>query len=634
MCGILGGHWCTPPSDLEEKLRIGLKSMAHRGPDDTGVLVRHTDRGVLALGHNRLKIIDLSDSARQPMVSIDGRYALQFNGEIYNYLELRKELVDLGVEFRTDSDTEVLLNAWAYWSVDCLDRFVGMFAFAVTDFEDNTITCVRDAFGIKPFYYYLDEKNSNFSFSSEIAPLLNLRGASSSLNSQRAYDYLVHGTQDFDDETFVDNIHHLRPAGILKISLLSNTILNDRKWWRPNIHQPSTLNYSDATEALRDIFLRSMKLHLTSDVPIGAALSGGIDSSAIVCAMRHIEPSMDIKTFSYISSDISNSEEKWVDVVNQHVNAQAHKIRVSPKEISLDLNKLMKCQGEPFCSTSMYAQFRVFQKAREKNVPVILEGQGADEILAGYSGYPGQRLRSLYEERRFLSMIQFAQAWKKWGGRELKSPWVSFLGQLLPESIHHRLLRFSNTESGKHAWLKNSELRKMGVTLKTPWMGREPKNRRKRVLEALSFSLTGHELPSLLRFGDRNAMHFSIENRVPFLTREMVEFLFTLPENFLISDSGETKCIFRDAMKGIVPDEILRRRDKIGFATPMNNWMKGILPSIRSDISRNTSLKFVDKELLLNELDTVISSAAFFPGNLWRVINLYKFAELSNLKDS
>jgi len=389
MCGILGVFTNEISENFEYNFQKSLKLLNHRGPDDSGLNIFTTNGGILAIGQTRLSIIDLTSSGHQPMQTDDGRYSIVFNGEIYNYIELREELKKEGYIFKTNSDTEVLLNAWIEWGLDGVVKYNGMFSFAVYDVLNNSITLVRDAFGIKPLFYCLND--NKLYFSSEINALISLLPSAPNLNYQQAYNYLVWGKYDNDEQTFYKNIYHLKPSHSLTIKLKDyvdgkKSMLPERWWW-PSIKEQD-ISFNVAAKKVREIFLENIRLQLRSDVSIGAALSGGIDSSAIVCAIRYLEPEMPIHTFSYISDDESISEEKWVDIINNYVDAISHKVKAGSDDLIQNLDKLIKTQGEPFGSSSIYAQYKVFETVREAGITVILDGQGADELFAGYSGYP------------------------------------------------------------------------------------------------------------------------------------------------------------------------------------------------------------------------------------------------------
>lgn len=628
MCGILGGWWSDEPDDIKAKFSVTLDSLVHRGPDDRGVWSGRIRQGYLALGHRRLSIIDLSPAGHQPMNSQDGRYTLVLNGEIYNYRELRQELEGKGHHFVSNSDSEVLLVAWSVWGTSCLPHLIGMFAFTVYDRVASTLTCVRDAFGIKPLFYAHD--GDKFLFASELPALLQLRAGHDKLNWQRAYDYLIYGIQDYGFDTFVTGISHVPPAHLVRLNLDDPTEPEVERWRQPDITQKTNLSFCDAADALRGLFLESVRLHLRSDVPLGAALSGGIDSSALVCAMRHLDPDMPIHTFSFISSECDWSEEMWVDIVNAHVGAQVHKVLVKPNDLSRDLVDLIQTQGEPFCTTSMYAQYRVFQEARQHGITVVLEGQGADELLAGYQGYAGQRMRSLLETVDIAGMFRFAAKWKQWPGREGQSAWRALVGQLIPDILYSTGMYVVGKDTCA-TYLDINELKNHGVSTRPYRFPRSRDGRGRRISEILSHAVTEGGLPSLLRYGDRNAMRFSIENRVPFLTPQLADFLLSLPEEYLISENGETKSLFRAAMRGIVPDVILNRSDKIGFETPMQSWILPMAPFIRDRLSETRLYPFLITEQMVTAFDSVISGKKSLNSQMWRMINLTWWAQHFNV---
>lgn len=602
MCGITGGWWSNPDQAVK-RVPLALKKIKHRGPDDDGFQLYPVGGAAVALGHTRLSIIDLSDAGHQPMHSRDGRWAIDFNGEVYNYRELRTELQAMGQSFSTDTDTEVLLAAWAQWGVACLPRLVGMFAFAVFDKTNATLTCVRDAFGIKPFFY--SAADGQFAFASELPALLELLPGKPALNWQRSYDYLVHGDYDSTPDTFFAGVHHLPSGHWMQINAATGHLTNPQRWWQPQAQERPGWRFDDAVEQVREQFLQNIRLHLRSDVPLGAALSGGIDSSAVVCAMRHLEPDMPIHTFSFIAHGSDVNEEHWVDRVNAHVGAIPHKVRVTSTELARDLDNMIRSQGEPFGSTSIYAQYRVFQLARENGITVTLDGQGADEMLAGYSGYPGQRLRSLLETGRLSDAWQFWNNWAEWPGRSRMQA-SKQLALVLSSGGLREILLFINGTKSVPRWIKPRPLLEQGVLLKQPRLLTETQTTGRRVIDELGMSLSKRGVSSLLRHGDRNSMLHSIESRVPFLTPEFANLLLSMPEDYLISPKGETKHVFRDAMRGIVPDDVLDRKDKIGFATPELDWLMGMADEVKSWLKEDLKLPFLNQSKVLMEFDEML----------------------------
>lgn len=630
MCGIVGAFWRRRPADAEQRLSNALDRLRLRGPDDRGVAIEERCGGALAFGHARLSVIDLSSAGHQPMHSADGRLALIFNGEIYNYRELRAELEARGAHFRTASDTEVLLTAWQVWGEDCLTRLDGMFAFAIHDRVSDRLTCCRDRFGIKPFFYVVDDEA--LLFGSTQAALVALRGQSPRVNWQRCYDYLVHGDYDSSDQTFVEGVRHLAPAHLIEFDLTRGEVARQRRWWAPTIDRRDDLSFAAAADAVRETFLDGVRLQLRSDVPVGAALSGGIDSSAVVCAMRAVAPAMDIKTFSYVASGTPLDEEPWADLVNAHVGAQANKVSADAGDLLRDLDDMLAAQEEPFGSTSIYAQYRVFRLARETGTVVTLDGQGADELLAGYSGYPGFRLLSLVERGELTRAHRFARDWARWPGRSYRLAMMELGRVAMPDQLYAAARKRSGRDF-RPPWLDVATFEAHGVKFREQRPARDPSARGRRVVEQLSKSLQERGLPALLRHADRNSMRFSVESRVPFLTGPLADLLLSLPEEYLISPLGETKSVFRAAMRGIVPDAILDRRDKIGFATPEQQWLTALAPQLRAKLATDLAgVSFLHADPLLAAFDAVIEGRQRFSWQLWRWFNFARWYSASGMR--
>ncbi len=622
MCGILGAFHAAPKAGIEQRIEAAMHALRHRGPDARGVEAYPVGSGAVHFGHARLSIIDLSEGGRQPMQRDDGRYAIVFNGEIYNYKELREELRALGCPFTSDSDTEVLLAAWATWGHACLARLVGMFAFALLDRQKATLTCVRDAFGIKPFFYA--QEDGGFVFASEAPALLALKSTEARPNWQRAYDYLVHGTYDTQEETFHEGVLHLAPGHLLVVNLATGAMGAPTAWWTPCITERADLRFEDAVEQVRALFLQSIRLHLRSDVPLGAALSGGVDSSAVVCAMRHVEPDLPIHTFSYIAAGSAVNEEKWVDLVNRHVDARAHKVVVTAQEMTRDLDDMIRAQGEPFGSMSIYAQYRVYQLAKEHGITVTLDGQGADEMLGGYVGFPGERVRSLLDTGHPGEAWTFLRQWSQWPGRSMGMGVRAALAEWSTGPLHEAM-RMAAGMNKTPDWIDAQVVRDMKLRERVGRFHSGADSSGRRMAAQMANMLTRHGLPALLRHGDRNSMRFSIESRVPFLTLEQVELMLSLPERYLVSDAGETKHVFRRAMQGIVPQEILSRKDKIGFEPPEKEWVVSIAAQARAWLSQDMQIPFINQKALLAQFEDVIAGRGAFSWQVWRWINFYRW---------
>jgi len=628
LCGI-AGIALHKPGALNWATQA-LQGLYHRGPDDRGWLAWSPSapirrgkaweeaQGSVLLVHRRLSILDLSELGWQPMSSRDERYHLVFNGEIYNYLELRRELQALGYCFRSHSDTEVLLAAWAHWGPACLPRLVGMFAFAVLDSEEQSLHLVRDFFGIKPLYYCAFAEGVGFA--SEIALLLELPGVSRQVYPKGLYRYLRFGLTDDGARTLFSDIRQLPAAHYLRLDLNNLQLAEPKRYWQPFLQNPFERSFEEAAEAVRAQFLQNVRLHLRSDVPVGAALSGGLDSSAIVMAMRQLEPDLELHTFTYVA-DNGISEEPWADLVGKAARVQAHKVRPSAQELVADLDHLVRVQGEPFGSTSIYAQYRVFRLAQEAGIKVMLDGQGADEILAGYAVYGGARLASLVRQGRWLEALAFLR--KSRLEPALKETWKSALAFLLPPRLEPLARRLAGRELAP-PWLNTAWFTERNVPLASPRVAHGREVLRHELLQ----SLTETSLPKLLRYEDRNSMAHSIESRVPFLTPQLVELLLSLPEAYILSPQGQTKAVFRRAMQGLVPQAILDRRDKVGFATPEQHWLHQLAPWVHQllDSEALGRIHPIQPSAVKEEFAAILAGHRSFDFRVWRWINLVAWA--------
>ena len=616
MCGFLGAYFKKNNRGLFGDFEEALQEIAHRGPDDRGYkIISGEFPGQLFLGHNRLSILDLSAVGRQPMSMEDEKLTIALNGEIYNFKELRKQLGTEGYSFNTNTDTEVLLKAFHKWGLDCLPKLIGIFAFCVYDKKRQEVTLVRDPFGIKPLF--VCQMSDRFIFASEIHPIIRLLAGTPEFDLYSAYHYLVHSEYDSSERTFFGNVYNVRPGTYRSFDLNEQKLSEATTWWAPRIGCDRDVSFECAAELVKEQFLSNVRLNLVSDAPVGVALSGGIDSSSVTCAIRHLEPEMPIHTFSYIAEGTDKSEERWVDLINTHTDAVAHKVAATSQDLLNDLDDLIKTQGEPFGSTTIYAQYRVFKLARQHGFKVMLEGQGADELLAGYLGYPGERLLSLLEQKKLFAMLEFANNWANWPDRNYRRGWM-YLGRiLLPDGLYRsaRMLLGRNFEPD---WLNLDCFKDAGIIPKENRQLRTKAGYSRRVIERLAASLHNRGLQHLLRQGDRNAMRFSIENRPAFLTTQLTELLYALPENYLIGANGQTKHIFRQAMRGIVPDECLDRKDKIGFDTPEEDWKGVMIDEINSSLEQAPS-NIINKNVFKKKAEKFSSK------RIWRILNYLKW---------
>jgi asparagine synthase (glutamine-hydrolysing) len=495
-----------------------------------------------------------------------------------------------------------------------------MFAFAILDRQARRLRLVRDFFGIKPLYYAFWQEG--LAFASEIKPLLELPGITRRVNPQRLYDYLYSGITDHGAETMFDEIKQLPPAHYIDMPLDDPKAARPVRYWDVDLTAESVLSFDDAAEKLRGLFLDSVRLHLRSDVPLGAALSGGIDSSSIVMGMRHLDRDVNIHTFSYIADDPSISEERWIDLVGTAAKAHVHKVRFNSEELAADLDHLIGVQGEPFISTSMYAQCRVFRKAREAGIKVMLDGQGADELLGGYPAYRLPRIVSLLRQK------QWSEAWRLAGAcstptadRHLLTRAIARTAPAIMQACVRRALR----RDAMPSWLNTEWFKERGLGQRCL----NHSNGKQLLKVELYRTLTETSLPQLLHYEDRNSMAFSIESRVPFLTPALAKFLFALPEDYIIAADGTSKSVFRQAMRGIVLDAVLDRRDKLGFPTPERNWLMSMAPWVESVLTCDaaTQVHALNMDALRLEWRAIVQGARVLDSQVWRWINLILWVE-------
>lgn len=636
MCG-LAGLTLTPAGTVDASLlREVLRLLEHRGPDDQGWLAFGADglhagpelhgdlHGEAILLHRRLSILDLSPAGRQPMTTPDGRFSIAFNGEIYNYVELRAELERLGERFSSGSDTEVLLRAYSHWGSGVLDRLTGMFAFAILDTSARRLFLARDPFGIKPLYYA--RWLHGLAFASQIGALLALPGVGTAASPQRVYDYLRFGITDNGPETFFADVRQLPAGHALDFSLDDRRMPAPERWWQLPLDGTLDLSFSEAAERLRDLFVESVQLHLRSDVPVGAALSGGIDSSSIVVAMRQLAgPDLELHAFSYVSDDPPLSEERWIRIAAAAAAATIHEVTPAPGELVDGFDRAVETHEEPFESMTMYVQQRVAELAGTAGIKVVLNGQGADEMLGGYSTALTARLASLVRQGRLVEAVTFLNRLRGLPLRKSVSGIVRNEGLVVPRplrAVARRLLGGALVP----AWLDGNWFEERGVAPRAPWTAGG-----KHVLrERLALDLQETRLPMLLRYEDRNWMAHSIECRVPFLTPRLAGFLLSLPEQYLVAGDGTRKAVFRAAMRGLVPDEILDRRDKVGFLTPERLWLlelrEWVEEILTGEAARRASPLRVD--VLRSDWEAAVRAGpAAVDSRFWRSVNLVRWAD-------
>jgi asparagine synthase (glutamine-hydrolysing) len=587
MCGIFGlfnfGGGAVDVAAVGRAASV----IRHRGPDDEGFLLADSRAGRtvlcaggdtnpelrlppledfrgqsfdLAFGFRRLSIIDLSPAGHQPMSSADGRLWIIFNGEIYNYLELRSELASQGHAFRSGTDTEVILAAYRQWGADCLSRFDGMFALAVWDASERRLFLARDRFGEKPLHYaYAPGKF--FAFASEIKSLHAAGLVPRRIHRETYLRYKYYDQTDVGEQTFYEGVMRLPQAHSLTVGA-DGSLRKERYWDLDPRVQSEGKSEEWCAERLRGLFFESVRRRLRADVPVGSSLSGGIDSSTVVSVMDRLLPDGAVqKTFSARFDDPARDEGRWMEQVTRATRVEPHFVWPTGERMFEEMDDLFYHQEEPFGSASIYAQWCVMRLAKENGVTVLLDGQGADEMLAGYLPYFNVVANDLFSGLRFFSLSALRKDYKALHGRPLAPLSMSLLRQNVPAGLKRpvkALLRRNGNGGGgvePSVPVYPKEFEKVSALRKILW-----------------WHTTRQGLAELLRYADRNSMAHSREVRLPFLDHRLVEFVFSLPDSLIIRE-GWTKWILRRAFRGVVPDAILERVDKLGYEPPQRDWL-------------------------------------------------------------
>jgi asparagine synthase (glutamine-hydrolysing) len=600
MCGIAGV--VSSDADALGSVAAMTAALEHRGPDDEGYLFaapggaacayagRDTVAGLglpplpgappprsrVAFGHRRLSIIDLSPGGHGPMASSDRTLWITYNGEIFNHVELRDELRARGHEFRTSSDTEVLLAAYAEWGPAALHRLNGMWAFALYDARRGVVFCSRDRFGVKPFHYYRD--GTLFAFASEIKGLLAHPRVPRRPRPAAVHSFLVEGALDEGDATFFDHVERLPAGHQITVDLATNRLVREA-WYTLPSPEPRV---AEAGE-LRSLLTDAVRLRLRSDVAVGTCLSGGLDSSSIAVLARDLGAGAGAayRAFSVTFADRGLDESAYLDAVVAATGLESLRAAPTAEELVADLPALTRDQDEPMASASPYAQWRLMRLAAQSGVKVLLDGQGADEVLAGYHHQYGPHLAEVARRRG----LRAAWGAARQAARVTARPTSYFLGLLAYHALPTppALRRWAVARAATHSRLRPDLVSGELAALAGPAATQRHQPRRTLVEERRG-EIMSTSLPALLRYEDRNSMAFSLEARTPFLDYRIVEWSLALASDALIRD-GWTKAPLRDAMAGLLPEAVRQRRDKIGFAVPEGRWLREAAPAVRGWLS-------------------------------------------------
>lgn len=622
MCGICG-IINFDNSHLEVgKIHTMMKVMKHRGPDDEGMFIENN----VGLGFVRLSILDLSLLGHQPMFSTgnttlrqanchnqydNGQYVIVYNGEVYNYIELREELKAKGYTFKSNTDTEVVLNAYIEWGEDCFDKFNGMWALALYDRQNKELFCARDRYGIKPFYYYLDDKQ--FIFASEIPPIIAILNEKPKANNQAIFDYLVFNRTDQTEQTFFEGVRKLQHGCTLKVTHplipFQEGKFIIKRWYDLRDRVRHTTGFSNGAE-FRELFSSAVSLRLRSDVPVGVCLSGGLDSSSIVSVLLKDHNFDSLNTFSavYRKGDIGDETE----FINEFkpVIKNMHFTYPTADTLFNDLDKFITSHSEPIPSTSPYAQFKVMELAKD-HVVVTLDGQGADEELAGYHYFFGFYFKDLLMQIRLFKL--FSESMNYITNHKSLYGLKTFLYFLFPKGSRTSL-RINEKGYITEEFANSNQHSVIADELYGS--------------DSLQEALINHfeyKLEHLLKWEDRNSMYFSLEARVPFLDYRLVEKTLATDSEMIIK-KGMTKHILREAMKGYLPEKIRTRKDKIGFGTPQDDWFRHKkFEKLITDIITSESFdnrKIIDSKKALLLYQSHLSKKRNIAKEIWKWINL------------
>ncbi len=575
-----------------------LRSITHRGPEASNVWVE----GAVSLGHNRLKIIDLSDEANQPFEYDD--VIVVFNGEVYNYIELRADLQQKGFQFRTAGDTEVICAAYKYYGEDCVTKFVGMWAFALWDKTNQKLFCSRDRFGIKPFYYI--QQGRDFYFASEYKALKLIPSFDGSLNIEHLNRGLQLGWSSYYDETFFEHVKGLQPAHNL---VWQGGQISITKYWDIDFNEPkSTSTFTEKKERFFNLFENSVKLHSRSDVPNGTCLSGGLDSSAISSMYSRLLPDSNIKSFTiYYDGENEVDERPFVrKVVEKYPNIVPYYYTPSTSEIENDFHSIAYQSDTPVLGSAYISHYFLMKLAKQEGVTVLIDGQGSDEYLGGY-------LHSFYRIiGDYFSSMNLANGFSLLGQLNQRENFssqkrMSFLLKSMASAFHDEQGLY-NLEYSAINKLLNKDAKPLHFKNVT-------NNKFDNFLYHLLLNTT---LQTLLHFEDRNSMAFSLESRVPFLDHRLAEFAFTLMREDRITNRAETKYILRESLQPILPEAVYNRKDKKGFVTPGEvKWLNGPLKHLMDiDYSKFDWMK---KEAVKKMVDDYKNGDTSKAAMVWRI---------------
>lgn len=606
MCGIAGIIVKTPETvNLSEKLVLMNEALRHRGPDGEGYLLananeatpyfnkikpeyskplnylpqaalpKHSENAVVSFTHRRLSIIDLSECGHQPMANTQGDLWIVFNGEIYNYLELRDELKALGYNFVSASDTEVILTAYQQWGIECVSKFNGMWAFCIYDMQKQICFASRDRFGVKPFYYV--NTNGLLAFASEQKALVHSGIVKAKMRETALKEYLLNGLLENEPKNFFEEIEELWPGTNLVYDLNTKKIQTHLYYHLKQqvSHENDHLTENELIEKIRETFVRSVRLRLRSDVEVGTCLSGGIDSSALAVTMSELT-GKSVHCFTSVFRNQPFNEEQFANLVANKINARYFKTEPQLEGFIKEVDDLVYSQDVPIWDTSTYAQFKVMELAKINKIKVVLDGQGSDELFAGYHHHFIAKWNNLIAQGKYIEAIKEISLSRK----TIPGAWQFFAKEKIKQKYYPGKKYFSQ-------FLKSDFIASSHI--------RNPQRYFNNVNEQLISDVYDTRLKTFLKCEDRCGMWHSVESRTPFSDDiDLINLLFSFNGNKKIKE-GVSKYLLRESVKEQLPTEIYHRYDKKGFETPMQKWMEKLKPQMLSSI-READFDFVNKK--------------------------------------
>jgi asparagine synthase (glutamine-hydrolysing) len=637
LCGIAGIY---SKSGFDPLILSGFsEKIRHRGPDDEGYYLFDGSTSVFASGedtipelkhladpescgispvlgflHRRLSIIDLSPGGHQPMSFADDSLVIVFNGEIYNFIELREELKSHGFMFNTASDTEVVLAAYRHWGAECVKRFIGMWSFCIHDKRKDLLFFSRDRYGIKPFYYHSGK--SGFLFGSEIKLFFSWPGITPETDIRKTIEFITTGRLNFGEETLFRDIRELPPAHNMVLRHSDPQPEISRYYTPGEGEKPRVSNVGEAAEQFSGLFTNAVKLHLRSDVPVGSCLSGGLDSSLLFSVMAKQALPYPLNSFTAVYPGEDIDEAGFVEKFRKLISFNDFYTQPSADVLWGELNRLTWHQDLPMNTSSPYAQWEVMKLAGKNGIKVLLDGQGADEILGGYSEFTGAFLLNYLFRLKLLKFFRNL--------RHLKANYATsgLANGLFRAGFHYmpRPVKYALYSRERIApSFIHSDYRNLAKQI--PFSRRIAASVRETSLSSLH-----HSLVTLLRYEDRNSMAFSIESRVPFLDHRLVEFCLNMPDDLKIHE-GWTKYVIREAGRNDLPPEVTWRRKKLGFATPESKWQAQLGQRIAEYAGDARIPEFLDRTSVLKAIGHP-SANPVNAGELWRLVLFLKWCEV------